>query len=458
MKIGELAQMSGVTQSAIRFYVSKGMLVPDDTGAQMSFGEREIQDLEVILRKKKQQFSLEEIQDYLCVMRHSNMIEPDTIDACIHLLDQKRKDLGKKIHEIQAALRDINEEIRELNSHVNQPFRVTGVPVSALSLLACPHCGRPLRIERAEIEGEYILSGTLRCSASKTPACPDGCEIPIENGIIKTGNLYTGSYDTPDMTRGLYRNMKSDFSAGMQKCADRIVGCLKDCDLSGKVLLEANVNGFFFLYQHLDLIPEDCLCIIVDKYPEMLEMYKALIEQMNKNVKILYIADAATDYPLKSGIVDIYVSFFGESEWQLYHANCYLTDASRLFREDSRILGAYIDYEKGPKTRKAIRKKYPEGSENCNVFRSVVEQYENAGFRVRSSEVACVYDSGVRKYSFECHAKGEPLRIIEYEAVHDANKPGGGISRIWIFFTKKKRRLCLVCLLTIPRELIIVKT
>ncbi len=416
MKIGELAHVSGVSPSAIRFYVGKGMLVPDDTGPQMSFGDRELQDLQIILRKKKQRFKLEEISDYLRLMRHSNMIEPDTIDACIQLLNQKKNDLSKEFREIQEAIWDINEEIRELHNYDLQPLRITGVPLRALNLLTCPLCGRPLRIERAEIEGEYIFSGILRCTASKTPSCPQGYEVSIDNGIIKTGNLYSGEYDAPDMKRGLYRDLAPGFSMGIQKCSDHIVNRLKGLDLHGKILLEANINGFFFLYQHLDIIPDDCLCIITDKYPEMLEMYKLLIEKINTNVKILYIADASTDYPLKSGIVDIYISCFGEGEWQLYHQNCYLTDAVRLFHKDSHILGTYIDFTKAVKTRKALHEKYPESAENCLMFSGILEQYKNTGFCIESTEMACILDSGTREYSFVCHVKGEALRILGYEA------------------------------------------
>ena len=92
MKIGELAQLCGVPQATIRYYVRTGMLVPDDSGSQYNFTEREYQNLQLILKMKRQKFNLKEIQDYLVLTRHSNFIEPDTIAACLQMLDAKRQD------------------------------------------------------------------------------------------------------------------------------------------------------------------------------------------------------------------------------------------------------------------------------------------------------------------------------------------------------------------------------
>ena len=74
---------------------------------------------------------------------------------------------------------------------------------------------------------------------------------------------------------------------------------MKD-DMNGKVFLEANINGYFYMYNHLGLLPANSTLILIDKYPEILRMYKALIEQCDIKCQILYIADAGTDYPLKA--------------------------------------------------------------------------------------------------------------------------------------------------------------
>ncbi len=48
-----------------------GMLIPNDSSAQYDFSEREVEDLNLILKMRKHQFKLKEIQQYLILTRHS---------------------------------------------------------------------------------------------------------------------------------------------------------------------------------------------------------------------------------------------------------------------------------------------------------------------------------------------------------------------------------------------------
>lgn len=413
MKIGELAQLCGVPQATIRYYVRTGMLLPNDSGAQYNFSQREYHDLQLILKMKQQHFNLKEIQNYLVLTRHSNFIEPDTISECLKLWETKRVEICKQISQLQQSIQDIDQEIAELRSRTLKPGQQTGVPLPALSLLVCPHCGKPLMVNNASIPGEYVYSGTLCCS---NPDCPQGYQAVIDKGIIKTGNTYTAPYDSPDLKRGLYRNMVADFSSALQKCADYVSDKLVSYDLHGKVLLEANVNGYFFLYRYLEILPEDCICIVIDKYPETLEMYKSLIEQMGLKLNILYIADAGERFPLRDSCVDLYISYFGENEYQLYHQHCFLYDAVRFFKSNAIILGSLLSYDKKSQSRKNLKKKYPECSDYCSQANYLKDEYKELGYQLHLTEVGSTTDSGTYQYSFACHVRGEPLRVYHFIA------------------------------------------
>lgn len=414
MKIGELAQLCGVSQATIRYYVRIGMLIPDDSGSQYNFSHREYQDLQLILKMKQQRFNLKEIQDFLVLTRHSNLIEPDTIEACLSILNAKRNELNGEIAQLQRSVAGIDQEILTLSNRVSYPSAHTGVPLLALNLLVCPHCGRPLMVENALIRGDYVYSGTLHCSGGSE--CPQGYTAQIDHGIVKTGNLYTKPYDRPDLTRGLYRDMVPDFSSALQKCYDYVSDELKKQDLHGKVILEANINGYFFLYHHLSLLPEDCVCIVTDKWPEMLEMYKALIEQMQVRRNILYIADASPDLPLRHHCVDLHISYLSENEYQLYHQKSFVEDADRFFKDSVRIFGSYISFDRGSMSRKNLQKKYPECTPKCYQAEYLEEEYAGAHFKIQLAEVGHTLDSGTRQYSFACHEKGEALRIFRFSA------------------------------------------
>lgn len=419
MKIGELAQACKVPVGTIRYYISTGLLVPEHSGAQYTFTDREYRDLQLILKLKQQQFNLKEIQSYLSLIRHSNFIERDTIDACIQMMQRKKQELSEEIFLLNRSIADIDQEIKELESITEPAASQTGVPLCALSLFVCPHCGRPLLISDARIQNQFLLSGTLSCPPSAE--CP-GYKAVIENGIIKTGKLYTGIYDKPDLTRGMYRAMGQEFSTDLQKCYDNTASELKNYDLHGKTLLEANINGYFFLYNHLKLIPEDCLCIVVDKYPEILEMYKSLIERLNLNRQILYLADASTDYPLKRQSIDFHISYLSENEYQLYHKNCYLADAGKYLRPDARLIGVFLSYDKNAVSRKKLKIKYPECSDRCYQVDYLKEDYKKLNCRINLTEIGIAHGHERREYAFECHVKEEPLCIFHFTASFGQNK------------------------------------
>lgn len=159
MKIGQLAKLCGVSVATIRYYVSMGMLIPNDSSAQYDFSEREVEDLNLILKMRKHQFKLKEIQQYLILTRHSRMIEPSTINAALTILETKQQEIFSEIDELKNSYREIGEEIHNLREKGTAERRVTGVPVSALPLFACPYCGESLNIEDVEIKNGYIISG-----------------------------------------------------------------------------------------------------------------------------------------------------------------------------------------------------------------------------------------------------------------------------------------------------------
>lgn len=414
MKIGELAKKCNVTQATIRYYVQSGLLIPDDSSPHYNFSEREYQDLQLILKMKQQHFSLQEIQTYLSLIRHSNFIEAETIDGCVQILNRKKLEISEQIDLLQQSLDDIEREITTLSSRAPHAPCETGVPLSALPLLVCPHCGRTLQVENASICGNHITAGQLVCPAGED--CPQGYQAVIENGIIKTGNLYTGAYDRPDLNRGMYRNMGQELSRCLQKGYDYISARLKKLELRGKVILEANINGYFFLYNHLRLLPEDCLCIVIDKFPEMLEMYKSLIETLGFERNILYIADSQMDYPLRDGCVDVLISYFGENEHQLYHTNCYMKDAKRYLKKCISIVGTFLSYKRNSKSLKNIQEKYPESSDRCYRIDFLEEDYIKNGFRIETELLAAILDTQKRNFAFACQKPGEALSVYCFQA------------------------------------------
>ena len=406
MKIGKLSALCDMSIDTIRYYIKIGLLLPKMQGNMLDFTQREIDDLEHIKKLKHFGFNLKEIQ-YIFSLKHlSNWIEPDTMNEYVYLLQKRQEEIKQIIQEKQEAVHLIRDEIDKISSICQETNSKMGVPIMALQYLACPNCQAMLSIEQAKITNKYIYSGELSCIC--------GYQAKIEDGIVITKNQYTGDSDKADLKRQLYRDLSDDFYNYFRTCSDLILNQIGHILPSPKVVLEANINGYFFLYKHFKELSNDCLYIIVDKFPEMLAMYKALIELLNLDLNILFIADASTNYPLKNECVDLLVSFFGENEHLFYHQDAYLIDTEKYYAPGFHVLGAFMAYKQQAQSRANLKEKYPESSFNVHDF----EYLQNTFSSIRDKDFTYKLIGDVLKspdkYSFSCHAEGEILKIYQY--------------------------------------------
>lgn len=134
-------------------------------------------------------------------------------------------------------------------------------------------------------------------------------------------------------------------------------------NLHGKVVLETHINGYFFAYNHLDSIPEDCLYIVTDKFPEMLEMYKKLIEMLPIKRRILFVADADTRLPVRRNSVDVLVACMSDTENSFYSKKPYIQVVSPYLKENAVICGSLLGYRGCSRSQRLWLEKYPEGCE-----------------------------------------------------------------------------------------------
>ena len=406
MKIGKLSTLCDISIDTIRYYMKIGLLLPKMQGSMLDFTQREIDDLEHIKKLKYFGFNLKEIQYIFSLKNLSNWIEPDTMNEYVYLLQKREEEIELVVQEKQQTVQLIREEIDKVSSIFQETNLKIGVPIMALQYLACPNCQAALSIEQAKITNKYIFSGELSCIC--------GYQAKIEDGIVVTKNQYIGDSDKADLKRQLYRDLSDDFYNYFRTCSDLILNQISHISPAPKVVLEANINGYFFLYQHFKTLPNDCLYIIVDKFPEMLAMYKALIELLNLDLNILFIADASTNYPIKNKCVDLLVSFFGENEHLFYHQDAYIVDTEKYYAPGYHVLGAFMAYKQHAQSRVNLKEKYPQSSFNVhdfeylqNTFSAIYDKnftYKRIGDVLKSPD----------KYSFSCHAEGEILKIYQY--------------------------------------------
>jgi DNA-binding transcriptional MerR regulator len=119
--IGQVAQKTGLSVDAIRFYEKSGLLPrPARTqGGYRLYEEREIADLEFIQKAQRLGFSLKEIRELFSIQRHPH-------EVCEHVRDliaQKLIIVRAKIAEPQAMETELAEAVRQCRTALRQPAK-----------------------------------------------------------------------------------------------------------------------------------------------------------------------------------------------------------------------------------------------------------------------------------------------------------------------------------------------
>ncbi len=104
--IGELAEELGISQRAVRFYETKGLLKPRRVGLNRVYDRRDRARLKLILRGKRLGFSLQEISEYLDLYDR----DPEQKLQTRHLLNK----VEQAVEDLQRKRADIDSTIDEL--------------------------------------------------------------------------------------------------------------------------------------------------------------------------------------------------------------------------------------------------------------------------------------------------------------------------------------------------------
>ena len=103
LQIGQVAQKTGLSVDAIRFYEKSGLLArPARTqGGYRLYEEREVADLEFIQKAQQLGFSLNEIRELFSIQRHPH-------EVCVHVRDLIAQKLGHRPGQNCGAAEDGN--------------------------------------------------------------------------------------------------------------------------------------------------------------------------------------------------------------------------------------------------------------------------------------------------------------------------------------------------------------
>lgn len=353
MKIGSFCKFFSISQQTVRYYVNKGLLCPVVKNDRYDFSATDVEDMKLLLQLKSYRFSLADIHRIMSLKRLSNFDDAHELHDYIQILSEQKKTLAAEKKQIGEIIGALEYEIRTAaGKHDSSALRKNGVPLSFLQYLACPLCGGELNWTECSIESGHILSGTTECKC--------GFVAKVQNGIVIGPAGKVSKYDWPDLERNCYRLMNPRLVSYMQNSYHWILEKLKVCIGKNALILEDFINNYCFCHANFEDLPTDAMYIITDKYPEIVAIYKGLIDRLGLDRQILYIAASSDMLPLKNDSVDVYIDFDSSNEYALYNTG-YSTDAiAKYLKKDSYAVGAYFSFAPGSDSIRNLHKQFPE--------------------------------------------------------------------------------------------------
>lgn len=256
MRIGEFSQLHHVSTDTVRFYVNEGLLVPIKDGYHYQFDQQCSADFSNIIQLKNAGFSLQEIKFLILSENVSRYALDEQTAKCRELFLRKHRELTASIEQLNLAKSFLEKKLESL-SQLPPPDQIkTGVSLSLLPLLACPHCHSQLLLQSNCIEQGLILSGTFIC-----PGC--GYTLEVSDGILeaRSPEQVINSYSS-------YDHFITDADPNLMVSILQNVKWMKPYLYQGtpnvKVIMELGSGFGFFLRNTCDMIPDDAVYIAVD--------------------------------------------------------------------------------------------------------------------------------------------------------------------------------------------------
>jgi hypothetical protein len=326
----------------------------------------------------------------------------------VNIYENKKDQLNVEKANIEQVILEINRDLENIESNEVREYEKTGVPLNFVPYLYCPNCNTPLSLKNVDMNHKYIFEGDLLC------AC--GYHATIKEGILITKNQSTNLNDRPDLERALYKDIPASLISLFQKSYNWMFEKLKNLDLKNKIILETHINAYFFMHNHIKEMEKEALYIVVDKFPEMLAMYKRKIERLNLGLNITYIADDSIHYPIKKESIDLFIDYFGTNEHGIYNHSYLISNIKDFFSHNATVIGTFFYFDPFSTSIKNLCDKYPEAYMHNFDIKYFKNSLSEAGFMIDDYEdVGHITDSG-DNLAFGFHKEGERMHLYSFDA------------------------------------------
>lgn len=352
MKIGTFARKFNLNVSTVRFYINNGLLRPDRVGGQYEFDKECVADMEKILKYKRYNFSLEEIQLLFFMEKASRFQDEIVIEVCTDILKNKRKQLMAERDSITQFIEEIEREIENFPSFAAKDDSEAGVPFSFIPYLYCPTCQEALKLDSASLANGSIQKGILTCDCGYSAEIADGiirCREFTEDTPFKAFNNVESIIAMKDQLSPVYRKLVTRTYLWMY---NRMAN-----QLNGVKYIMTGPFTFNFLLEYIERLGRDNTYIIFD--PSLKRISKIKKYLASWNYTIVYIVGKPQDLPIKSCSVDFYLDDYSTVN-SMFTYNTFSTEfIAPLLKNSGEVLGIFTTYQNAPKSIRNFKKDHP---------------------------------------------------------------------------------------------------
>lgn len=341
MKIGQFAKKHGVTHDTIRYYIEKGLLVPNKKDGQYRFSEVDSNEIEKIIQLKYLQFSLSDIQKILTYQRLGGTSTDFFRKQFLILLEEKKKNIYEEILKLNGIYESLNEEITELLINSEEDEYILGFPLETISLLQCPSCEKQVELSAGALEKNMIMSAMIQCTCGYKAMIQKG--VYIDERDVRT-KLVNGK---PIPSKEEYfKQASSEEISHLFKGMAQLIESINRYEAKPMYVMELSNCVGFFLLQYIEYLHEDTIYILIDHDIDRLSSLKKNLEKYYSHRKFLFFCCDYNNVPIKRKSIDVVVDLFMTQRYEKEY-NKYLIDIIVSYMKDEGLLAGIYACSKG---------------------------------------------------------------------------------------------------------------
>lgn len=413
MKIGTFARKFNLNISAVRYYINNGLLSPCRVGGQYEFDKECVSDMEKILKYKKFNFTLEEIQLLFFMEKASRFQDEIVIRVCADILKNKRKQLIADREDLTRSIDEIEKEIDNLPAFPVREAAEAGIPFSIIPFLYCPDCQVPLRLDSASLSNGSIQKGMLNCEC--------GYAATISDGIIFSKDY---ADETPFKA---FENVESvmavkdQFSSTYRKLFTRTYSWMYNEIANRQTGVKYIMTGpfpFNFLLEYIEKLGSDNVYIVFDPSLKRISKLKKYLAPWNYN--IVYIVGKPNQLPLKNEMVDLYIDDYSTVN-SLFTYDTFSTEfIAPLLKVSGEVAGIFTTYQHAPNSLKNFKKDHPDFKPDKMTLAGLKAQWAMRNVKTYNERIIGTTTTG--ELHFPQNARGETIEVHGYYARKESIK------------------------------------